>query len=643
MKKIMYYIPLDEIRRMRESIKDTFSLCPVLADIFRINALYMIQNAGSGHIGTSFSVIDMLTWIWVRRLHNPNNADYSSDIIFSSKGHDAPAFYALLIGMERLAFEKIHALRRIGGLPGHPDRMIPGMVTNTGSLGMGISKAKGMVSAKRLQGKLGNVYVICGDGELQEGQVWESLVSAKAEQMSELTVIIDHNKYQSDRLVSETSDLGNIKAKFEAFGWNAFEINGHDISALENVLWHAFYDQRKPGNPRVIIAHTVKGKGVSFMEDSSEDGWYQYHSGALTQERYEHAFAELFSALTQKTAALNMHPVAVRKRTAAVATSNSAKKQEKLVSAYGEELVSMARERGDIVALDADLVKDCGLVQFREEFPERYFQCGIAEQDMVSRAGGMALGGLLPVVHSFGCFLTLRPNEQIYNNATERTKIIYTGSLAGLIPAGPGHSHQSVRDIPLMTMPGMTIIQPANEQEARMAIRWAVEKNDESTYIRLVTVPCECPYELAPAYELEKGKGAMLKGGDDVAILAYGPVMLTEAWIAAEQAWREERISVAIFNMPWLNCIDGNWLRSVAFEDFSCVFVIDDHYCDTGLGERFMAEITRLYQKNIECPIVYTIGIEDIPACGTADEALRYHGLHADSIVQKIKKRYTER
>ena len=129
--------------------------------------------------------------------------------------------------------------------------------------------------------------------------------------------------------------------------------------------------------------------------------------------------------------------------------------------AYGEALLAAAEQEPRLVALDADLRLDTGLVEFRERFPDRFFECGIAEQDMVSQAGAMALAGLLPVCHSFACFLSTRPNEQIYNNATERSKVIYVGSLAGLVPGGPGHSHQSVRDISALgAMPGMALLEP---------------------------------------------------------------------------------------------------------------------------------------------------------------------------------------
>ena len=164
------------------------------------------------------------------------------------------------------------------------------------------------------------------------------------------------------------------------------------------------------------------------------------------------------------------------------------------------------------MALDADLVLDTGLIPFQEKFPDRFIECGIAEQDMVSQAGGMALKGLLPIVHSFSCFLTARPNEQIYNNSTENTKIIYVGSLSGLIPGGPGHSHQGVRDISTMAaMPNMTIIEPSCETEVSSILDWAINQNDYSSYIRLVSLPTKINFKYPEDKALKKGCGIEIK------------------------------------------------------------------------------------------------------------------------------------
>src|SRR5918992_1074143 len=166
----------------------------------------------------------------------------------------------------------------------------------------------------------------------------------------------------------------------------------------------------------------------------------------------------------------------------------------------------MARQRKDIIVMDADLLSDCGIEAFKAELPERFVECGIAEQHMVSAAGGMALRGMLPVVHSFACFLSTRANEHIYNNATERRKIIYTATLAGLVPSGPGHSHQSVRDISAIgAVPGLIAFEPCSEREARQGIRWAIEENTASSYLRFINIPLDLPYSLPADYRLQVG------------------------------------------------------------------------------------------------------------------------------------------
>lgn len=617
------FAPLSEIKQVREHIADHFLRAKILADMFRLNTLSMIMEAGSGHIGTSFSCTDIITWLWTEEMQNPNESEKDpSDTFFSSKGHDAPALYSLLIGLEKLPYEMIHTLRRFGGLPGHPDISIPYMVTNTGSLGMGISKARGMAFAKRMQGKEGRFFVLTGDGELQEGQIWESLQPTANQKFFEITVIVDHNKIQSDILVNNTSGLGDLEAKFKAFGWEVARCDGHDVRALASVLAHF---KTVKDRPQILIADTVKGKGISFMEKMGEDGLYKFHSGAPSTEQYNAGIQEIFDRLN---ALLNqagekglvLHEKEIPDRTLP-------KNPQKLVAAYGDELVKIARERNDIIGMDADLVFDTGLIQFKKEFPERYVECGIAEQDMVSMAGGLALKGFLPVVHSFACFLTARANEHFFNNATEKTKIIYVGSLAGLLPGMPGHSHQMVRDISALgSIPGLTLIEPSNEREARMAIRWAVEKNQESTYIRLVSIPCELVYELPEHYELTLGKGIYLQEGKDVLLTAYGPVMLNEA-LKASELLLKKGISAAVMNFPWLNRVDREWLAKEAAL-FKAVITIDDHCTAFGQGMMLGAALS----QNALHPKVYMLGVDEIPVCGQNMEVLKYHKLDAESI-----------
>ena len=169
-------------------------------------------------------------------------------------------------------------------------------------------------------------------------------------------------------------------------------------------------------------------------------------------------------------------------------------------------------------------MQDTGLIPFRERFPDRFFECGIAEQDMVSQAGGLALAGMLPVVHSFSCFLSTRPNEQIYNNATERTKIVYVGGLAGVLPGGPGHSHQSVREISALGgIPGLVMVEPATPAEVEPLLRWCVEEHKLSSYMRLVSIPVEIAFSAPQDFRPVLGQGVSVHPGRDALLICLRP------------------------------------------------------------------------------------------------------------------------
>lgn len=624
----LYYAPLNEFERVRGSGIAISKKIEIYADMCRLNALYMIARAGSGHIGSSFSSLDIVSWLLLQEMN-------SGDVYFSSKGHDAPGYYSALIGMGRMSFDLVHKLRRIDGLPGHPDVGTEGMVTNTGSLGMGVSKAKGMVFANRRLNKAGRVFVMTGDGELQEGQFWESLASAVNHGLHEIVVIIDHNKLQSDTYVKNVSDLGDLEAKLKAFGWAVGRCDGHDVQALTDTLGELSKQTKKP---KIIIADTIKGRGVSFMEHTSLDSdvaMYRFHSGAPDSISYRLAAQEIMDRLQARLQDVNAAPLLLEsiERGAPAAVPAAA---QRMVPAYSNALLEQAEKNPNLVALDADLILDTGLISFKEKYPNRFVECGIAEQDMVSQAGGMALNGLLPVVHSFACFLSPRPNEQIYNNATEKTKVIYVGSLAGVIPGGPGHSHQAVRDIAVLaSVPGLTLVEPCCEQEVGAVVEYCVEKASGSSYIRLVSIPCDIPYMLPANYSLELGKGTVLREGADAVLIAYGPVMLSQAFMAAESLESSTGIRLKVVNLPWLNTVDSEWLKSIV-SGVNHLFTLDNHYLSGGQGEIIASVVAQnAYTSNLK---VTRFGLTEIPKCGTNDEVLKAHGLDAQSLAAVIAK-----
>jgi len=623
------FVPLAAFQAIRGGITDPIARAEVLADLCRINTLFMIMQAGSGHIGSSFSSTDIITWLWTEVLNDPNGDSADADVYFSSKGHDAPALYSLLLALEKLDFGLLPKLRQLNGLPGHPDVSTPFIATNTGSLGMGISKAYGMARANRYTGRGGRIVVMTGDGELQEGQIWESLQPVANEQLSEITVIVDHNKFQSDTAVAAVSDLGDLEAKFRIFGWEGRRGDGHDFQVLRDALSHFDTVHDKP---KVLIADTIKGKGVSFMHGiACGDQTYHFHAGAPSLDNYLKATRELIARVNDRLESLGRPGVALE--SAPLPTRLAPKNPEKIVLAYGDELLAMARNRKEIVVMDADLLSDCGIEAFKAELPERFIECGIAEQHMVSAAGGMALGGMLPVVHSFACFLSTRANEHIYNNATEKRRIIYTATLAGLVPAGPGHSHQSVRDISAIgAVPGLVAFEPCSEREARLAIRWAVEENPESTYLRFVNVPLDLPYTMPADYRLQVGRGVTLRQGSDVAIIGYGTMLLTNACKAADEL-AAQGISAAVIDLPWLNRIDDQWVKTLG--GYKQIVTLDNHYLEYGQGVMIAAALARTGIRAEVSPI----GLAEIPACGANADVLAYHGLDAAGIARAVTAR----
>jgi transketolase len=307
---------------------------------------------------------------------------------------------------------------------------------------------------------------------------------------------------------------------------------------------------------------------------------------------------------------------------------------QRLIAAYGAALVEHATRDERIVAFDADLVLDTGLIPFSKQFPNRFVECGIAEQDMVSQAGAAARRGLLPTVHSFACFLSARPNEQIYNNATERSKVVYVGSLAGLVPAGPGHSHQCVRDISsLGAVPGLVMLEPCNEREVAMAVEYCLARTPASCYLRLVTLPVAVPFELPADYRLEEGRGVTLREGSDGVVIGYGPVLLAEAWKAAEALQSEHGVSIRLVNMPWLNRVDPAWLKAT-IAGMPWVFTLDNHYITGGQGDMLLC--TMAEHGLADGVRARRLGVEDVPACGQNDEVLHAHQLDGASLATRI-------
>ena len=625
-------VPVSEFRRLLGAKLPAAQKAGAFAALARINVLYMIARAWSGHMGTSFSSLDIMSWLFLNELRDLEKGPDACDIFFSSKGHDAPALYAVLVGLGLLPEDKIDALRRLHGLPGHPHVETPYIQANTGSLGMGVSKAKGMAIANRLVGRPRRIFVLTGDGELQEGQFWESLASAARAGLGEIVVIIDHNKIQSDTWVAQVSDLGDLEAKLRAFGWHVTRCDGHDLRALEATLRSL---DRITDRPKAIVADTIKGKGVSFMEGSALEAGelYAYHSGAPTEDEYARGSRELLACAVQtfREAGLGVLATVAGQRPA----RSEPRVTENLLTAYRDALLREGDRHPRLVVLDADLIKDCGLVPFAQKYPDRFVECGIAEQDMVSMACGMARRGALPVAHSFACFLAARPNEQIYNQCSEGSKVVYVGSLAGLLPGGPGHSHQSVRDIAaLASVPHLVMAEPCLEAEVHALVEYFIDTARESAYLRLVSVKWPVPFRYPAGQHVRPGRGWIVRDGEDLVVFGYGPWLLSNAWHAAEELERTTEATTRLVNLPWLNRVDPVWLAE-AIGRRRAVVALDNHYVRGGQGDMLAAAVAELA---LDPPAsVARLGVTELPECGTNDEVLTHHGLDIASLARAFR------
>ncbi len=605
----LWFVPQEELRNY--SLDSQIQL---ISFACRLNILSMIKRAGSGHIGSSFSAIDICL---ASKLFLKNHSSQNG-IFFSSKGHDAPAIYAAGHSFGELSDESLLTLRRFEGLPGHPEIHIPGVPTNTGSLGMGISKSKGFILGARNAGKPDPIVItLLGDGELQEGQIWESMPGAFRDNMKTLIAIVDGNKLQSDTWTEQVLPVGDLESRVTGCGWEYFECDGHDIAKLQKILSTAV----KRSRPVLIYAHTVKSSGVPFMSNFAADSsFYRYHSGAPSDEDYSIA-----SKFLRETLASNPTEEALKSLARHQGQSDSfldkvpRDRPPSLIQAWNHLLKSACSSDSKIVVLDADLSFDTGTYGISTEFPTQYVQCGIAEQDMVSMAGTLALSGSLPIVHSFASFLTTRSLEQIFNNTTENSQIIYAGFLAGIVPTGPGHSHQAVIDVGIISaIPNIKIFEPACTTELELAFNKSLS-NQSPSYIRINSIGLiESPSNSGQFSNL-----LLRREGDSIAIVTSGATMTQ---IALETALHK---NISVYTRYEINR-PLDLLEIEELGKYKLILVLENF---TPCKSNFEIIKDTMEPLHVRC---LRIGIDEIPRNGDQESVLKWHKLDANSICDLI-------
>lgn len=602
----------------------------VISDMLRLNTLTAVMHANSGHLGASLSCTEVLAVLYHHVMKSdPSMPRRSRDKFILSKGHAASMLYAVLASKGFISEEKLLKFRRLHGLEGHADISAPGVDANTGSLGMGISKGKGYALANKMEGVDSSAFVMVGDGELQEGQNWEAIQSAAYWKLDNLYMIVDRNCVQTDMEVCKILDGSSIENKLKEFGWQTIVIDGHNVKEILNA-----FDKLKKvkGKPKAIIANTIKGKGVSFMEHpkalADGRGFYKWHDKVPNEEEYSRAWEEVAARIRKRTEKVRLEFPVLGKHP----REESPFKGGSLMNAFNDCLEELGKKHKNFIVMDADLAESCGLRKFQGAFPERFVEIGIAEQDMISTAGGLALAGKLPIVNTYAAFLTSRSNEQIFNNTTEGSKVIYVGHLAGILPAKPGKSHQSIRDISLLkAIPNLILCTPCNAMELKEILDFLISGTEKSSYMRLEHFSPRKDVELPSGYRVKPGRGAVLAEGKDVAIIGYGPLLLSEA-LAAREELKNEGIGVRVINLPWLNDVDGGWLMDTV-GDVKAVVCLENHAAVGGQSE----EIMRAVLGNDGRMKVHTIGVEGFGLSGDGAEVLNHYGLDWKNLAKKIK------
>ena len=609
----------------------------------RIDIVRMIAEAGSGHPGGSLSCADILCALYFGGVmkHDPNNPKAADrDRFILAKGHAAPALYAALAHAGYFPREELGTLRKLGSrLQGHPDSdLVPGVEVSTGSLGQGLSIAAGLAAGQKLAEDEHAVFALLGDGECQEGQVWEAAMFAAHNKLDNLIAIVDRNQLQIDGRTCDVCDPGDLDAKFAAFGWDVSQVDGHDIEALISVFATAKED--RSGKPHAVIAHTVKGKGVSFMEN--EAGW---HGVAPNDDELERALDELGYDGRGSVYIGVSDPAAVGEDLEAVPAdravapklidpaSEEAGQKKATRAAYGVTLAELADGGMPVVAVDADLSGSTTTKKFAAAKPEyagRLFNAGIAEQNMVDVAAGLSLAGNVAFTGSFAVFGTGRAYDQIRNTVCySKLNVKIAPTHAGISVGPDGGSHQMLEDISLMrSLPNMRVLVPADYAAAAAAIRLAAN-TPGPVYIRMGRAAVPRVYE--EGVELSLGGAYVLREGTDVTIAACG-VEVEQAFKAADQL-AERGISAEVIDAFSIKPLGSDVILASAAKT-GAVVTAEEHSVIGGLG----SAVAEALAAEGPLPVEF-VGMRDkFGKSGSYEELSAYFHMDAAAIVEAVER-----
>ncbi|CUQ67143.1 transketolase [Candidatus Nitrospira inopinata] len=595
----------------------------------RIDSVRSTSEAGSGHPSSCCSAADIVAVLFFSVMrydpHNPKTPN--SDRFVLSKGHAAPLLYAAWAEAGLFPTDDLLKLRTLtSDLEGHPTPRLPFVDMATGSLGQGLAVGVGLaLNAKRLEKNGARTYVLMGDGESVEGSVWESVELARHFKLDNLCAIVDVNRLgQSDPTMLQ-HDMQAYKARWRGFGWNALVVDGHNHKAL----LAAFAEAAKvKGKPTVLLAKTLKGKGISFMENHPSWHGKPIPKGAESQK----AIDELTRLIKPTKAApkiKTLPPPSHRQKPAKPMAPPSYKPGDLVATreAFGTALVAMGEADPSVVALDADVKNSTYTDKFAKQFPDRFFENFIAEQNMVGTAAGLAACGKIPFVATFAAFFT-RAYDFIRMAAISESNIKLVGTHVGVSIGEDGPSQMGLEDIAMMAaQPGMTVLYPSDATATHRLVEAAAQRKG-MTYIRTGRPKTPVLYGPEESFPIGGSKVVRQSQTDSLTIVAAG-VTLFEA-LKAHDELQAAGISVRVIDLYSIVPIDRTTLLDSARATQNRILTVEDHYAHGGLGD---AVLNAVSTEGIK---IHKLAVRQIPHSGKPEELIGHYGIGARAIVEAV-------
>ncbi|WP_156722163.1 transketolase [Streptomyces apocyni] len=593
----------------------------------RVDSIRATAAAGSGHATSSMSAADLVAVLFAHHLRydfsHPEHP--GNDRFILSKGHASPLLYAVYKAVGVIDDAELLTFRTLGSrLEGHPTpQALPWVEVATGSLGQGLPVGVGMALAgKRLDRADYRVWVLCGDSEFAEGSMWEAAEHAGYEHLDHLTALVDVNRLGQRGPTRYGHDLGAYARRLRAFGWHTTEIDGHDPAAIDRACHEA---RSTAGQPTAILARTVKGSEVASAED--REG---LHGKPLADP--DAAIAELGGPrevrLTVQPPPTAQPPPAMRGGhltlprygvgdTAATRT------------AFGQALAALGHARGDVVALDGEVGDSTRAEFFAKEHPDRYFQCYIAEQQMVAAAVGLAARGWTPYAATFAAFLS-RAHDFLRMAAISGSSLAVVGSHAGVAIGQDGPSQMGLEDLALFrALHGSTVLYPC---DANQTAQLVAQMADGSGIRYLRTSRGDTPVIYGPDEEFPIGGSRVLHASDDdrATVVAAG-VTVHEA-LAAADTLADHGIPVRVIDLYSVKPVDRRTLR-VAAEQTGCLLTVEDHHEEGGLGDA----VWGAFADGRPTPRLARLAVRTMPGSATPEQQLHAAGIDAESIAARVR------